>query len=1535
MSDPIEDFRQNIRKLKADGDDGFEGLIAAVLSALTKRSFTLASAGSQRGMDGLSALDGGVILFEAKRYDDAVPKDKIYTKIFEIAADRASTAELYILAATSPISAQLITTLKDGARRLALTLVVLAWPESGLADLAALLAMTPDVSAKFISKHTSVSETELAGQLSVVRTHPQFQERSGELLTTLVQPSVAPAFALKDNFVWLSEAFSDRRRARSVFGQPLSPADASIPCAIDRTDLRALVARHVFAKPDGAVTAIVGADGNGKSWIFAQAWNHQAKPPLTVVIVPDDIGGSLSLEYCRDLLISKLLSQTGELPKSEARERWLRHFERWKASPDTVAPRLVVFVDGVNQRASVDWLRFMDAMSAVVAELSGRLVFSSRWLFYRDNLERKLVSGVVVIDVPEWTDSELEGLLREQRTSIAALDDDIVRSLRNPRIFGIAAALLKGKEITGFGELSVSRLLFEHILSGSAVEGAVVSPKQFAADICTHAEGIVQRLERQQRDGLNEFDMPALVTAGRDTRTISEQFVITSAGRFFEVLDENPNKYALKDEGLPLALGLALVRTAREAMRKRRSVAEALSNILDPIAALDRTGDILLGAILAAVLERAPKEIVTPLVHSFVMLQNPKLASYPEFRSLFGRDPAAFLGALEESALVSDVASSLSWLTDAANDLRGNEDFEAALAAAIHRWLNMYSLAPERMVLIPSNSEHAAERMKKLAERELQLSKIIASLSQVEHALLRDMLRQDRGDYSRLSLLAFQFLAGRPLDPFAESLRNWCFATSLNGGYDPHQSEFHDLLHFNLVDWGVTKDALREAANLLRQSDVSGTGQWALVYVLRVTGDSSDAAEAGRIVEELTRGHERSDGWRLVERYCATDPCDPLSEAPDNIERTAIDYGAINPAELCSSSSSTQDSRVFEMARPGLARFRPDAAVGALRAFADQAVTRAQPQFRHAIFLLARHAAGLEERIAKPYVEKARDIAKWALDTGEDKNNEAWVAAQYALGVAFPHMSGDAQFDALINHPKDRTVLLDLTQLFQPIEEIKLEFALAKALDKDDAVTQLRILTFAEYSRTPLTARSKEMALQLLVSEHDHVRLSVLALIRATADPILLAGLVKSDWSAASLDSAAQKLEVFHGSQSLVEAAGQGLIALRACLDRIALSAYADLAERLGAEAAMAIAHRLDIAIYKAAEFYVTGNLPDIEQVFQVRRWSVILEISEKRPQGEDPDERFCRRAESGDAWYERQRRNQEASKRFEQDLTRAGAQLITQSATVELIEAIDGVAPDIVESWCALFQKLENRALSNVYNIVSVVAAAISKRDAAVGRKLFERLTTNIPHVRVTFGRDRLGIDVVTVWGAAGVKEIKELLFARLDRVGNDHELATEILAAIKADRLDVLREYVVDRRSRSEPAHRARAAMVAGLSPAEPWAIETIDMLKEEHGFMQYVYQAARYAMERHQWSRHWAAQMRTATSPVDFWRHAVLLSKIVDGRFSEDELRDNSPNPLVERFGMSLGYEVRDRIRKWKDKRRSKLFGMSAPNGAFLPG
>jgi hypothetical protein len=405
-----------------------------------------------------------------------------------------------------------------------------------------------------------------------------------------------------------------------------------------------------------------------------------------------------------------------------------------------------------------------------------------------------------------------------------------------------------------------------------------------------------------------------------------------------------------------------------------------------------------------------------------------------------------------------------------------------------------------------------------------------------------------------------------------------------------------------------------------------------------------------------------------------------------------------------------------------------------------------------------------------------------------------------------------------------------------------------------------------------------------------------------------------------------------HGSLALVLAAEQGSITIESCLDRIDFSALELLAEKLGAEASAAIAERLGMAIRKACTFQVLGNLPDIEQNLQGRHWPVIYEVSQKASPDETSGEQLLRSGDSGDAWYDRQEKNRKVAERFERDLTNAGAQLVIRPVTVELIAAIDRADTSFVDAWAKLFMKLSGQALCNIHNIGMVVAEVVARRDAVVGQNLFEHFRTSTPQVRVTFGRAKVDIDAATAWGAADNSEMKERCFARLDQISNDHELAMEVIAAIGAQRFDVLRDYVFDRRQRIEPALRARAAMVAGLSPDMPWAIETVELLKDECGFLKGAYRAARYALERHQWSRQWAARMRVATDPIELWRYTVLLSKIVDGRFDGAELAGDSPSALIERFGPTLNSAIRQRIGKWKNRRSSKLFGMNAPDRIF---
>jgi hypothetical protein len=306
---------------------------------------------------------------------------------------------------------------------------------------------------------------------------------------------MGPAYALTQNGEFLNAIFSSARKARAVFGQALAPGDAHMPGVLDRAALRDSLAKLAFGKPNGKIAAVLGADGNGKSWLFCQSWLHQTPKPLTVVLVPDDINEPVTLASVEELLITALIAQTGDSELDIARKRWRKHFARWKRIKAPIRPRLVVFMDGLNQRESIHWTKVINTLSLALAELGGKLVLSCRTPFFRSNLRGRLLDPVQTVEVPEWTNPELEKLLNDCGTSIHRLKPAVVEFLRNPRIFAVAADLFERGKIEGFTELSVSRLLFEHIRAGTSPAAEPLSVGDFVRGVRDHADEIIRRLK--------------------------------------------------------------------------------------------------------------------------------------------------------------------------------------------------------------------------------------------------------------------------------------------------------------------------------------------------------------------------------------------------------------------------------------------------------------------------------------------------------------------------------------------------------------------------------------------------------------------------------------------------------------------------------------------------------------------------------------------------------------------------------------------------------------------------------------------------------------------------------------------------------------------------------------------------------------------------------------------------------------------------------------------------------------------------------
>jgi len=854
------------------------------------------------------------------------------------------------------------------------------------------------------------------------------------------------------------------------------------------------------------------------------------------------------------------------------------------------------------------------------------------------------------------------------------------------------------------------------------------------------------------------------------------------------------------------------------------------------------------------------------------------------------------------------------------------------MADKVHSWLSVHSLSPERDTF----SHPARDSNEKVQEeREKNHKKIkekLQALSANERAILEN-LPEEKGDLSKLSHLALLLLAGKSLTPFAKSLLNWSFSFALNSDHAAPYKDFIHLVSLNRVDWSRTRAAFLEESTALRKADVSTTGKWALVTILLATGHSDDGKEAQLLVENLTKDRPRFGSWRLIENYCTSDPCDPVSKQPENLTQTAEQYAAIDVSKLRQSMDQASEDHFFVMARPGISRFKPEVAVAKHREFAADVLRREGFPLRQGLLELRQHNALLTINEARELVKK-RDEAKTAGTADGLSEKDAWFVSQYHLLLAFPFFNAREQAEILLSNEADESILLDLMDLAKPLGEKEFESMLGTACGENNEHKQYLLLELAHYTSVPLSTNARTHIAELFRSESERIRAISMCVIAQSGDENLLCQVVESGWK--STDNETENgFEFWFGSVALLEAAARGLIAHDEVLDRISERLYGRAAVMLDVKAVRDIARRIDASISQVAG--LDGDLvaPDIEiQVYPSANYEASrFSVSEQPSETKDLKEAMMRLSESNEAFEQRQRRNYDAFLEFKANLTQAKASIILDHLSLEEFATVVATAEKLADRWHGLFMSIAEAKLPAVHNFVLLLAYALGRKAPCKAEELFRRVKDSKPLVRFTFGRAGVQFDAMATWASVRSPVLDDLRFARLDQVGTDHDFSLEVLAALLNGQQELLTVYIEAKLRKEEPAEISRGIMVAGFSDQSEFNDEILKRYEGSAGLIGSAQKSAKYAYERNVWARHWFEKMCQMDENADFWRYAVLFSKIVDGRFAV--WRSNYPlkgNP-IQSFGPAVNGRLKNRFARWENHRNKKLFGLDAPASIFL--
>lgn len=526
--------------LKDSGDDGFEGLAAALLSAETGMTFRLAVSGTQDGQDGRGDQRDGAISFEAKLYCSKLAKSAVTYKATEIVASE-DPPDLWILAATVGASSQILTTLRGAFAKVDTSLLVLDWPANiALPPLALLGAMVPDVCSDFVVRHSQsgVDSEALSAALRTLATLPSFPAGAAELRTQLSEPLLGLATARAANRTIFEGLFTRVDEARHRFGQPLAPAAPHALAPIERArraDLDALLQ----APPAREIVVVTGEQGCGKSWLVAQSWLGQIDAPFLIFLTAAEAVAAMAMQP-PELIARCLIEQSGGIVTSQRLDRWTQRLERWRGRA-FATPQFVLLVDGLNERARTDWAPWLSSLASYAATIGGRVVATSRAKYFR-RLDDRFSVPRRTVTLDNFSDAELDRALAAHSIQPSQIARRVRRSLRNPRILGIALDLLDRGQIHAAEELSIERLLFEHVRTQQSEAAQGETPWQFTRLLGEHARIIRERIEGQVSQDRLIFDSYEFAAAPR--YDLPRDLLPVVEERFFTAVTGEPDLYA-------------------------------------------------------------------------------------------------------------------------------------------------------------------------------------------------------------------------------------------------------------------------------------------------------------------------------------------------------------------------------------------------------------------------------------------------------------------------------------------------------------------------------------------------------------------------------------------------------------------------------------------------------------------------------------------------------------------------------------------------------------------------------------------------------------------------------------------------------------------------------------------------------------------------------------------------------------------------------------------------------------------------------
>lgn len=1546
-----------IMQIAPTGPDGFEGLIAKLLMALTGRRFRLAKSGSQAGRDmSMRHASSNVVTVECKRYGKKTELDEreLLGEFVQAISD-ISDLDLWILVTSRDVPSQLYEALHQQARYSHIEFLSISTGDGEPSSLEALCAQSPETVISHVEPKVSKEQKdELEQLLKEIAAHPLFPTTIERLREKFLSPFIGYDNWRSAQNQWLVNCLASEKESRAHFSQPLNigdPATAFVPRKLAWARLDKWFSGW---KETHEMLVMQGEEGDGKTWAVA-SWLDQNSPkqddfPAIVFLSSHKVDSNEPLS-----LLSGVISR--RLPTLQT-EDWERRLHRWTEKPMGDVPSLLLVFDGINERYAATWWReLVEQLSAQPWHNSVAVIITCRTAYWQRHFENLRHFQVNIHILSPYDDEELTTALAYHNLSHSDILDELLPLIRKPRYFDL---MTKHRErMAKSGDVTVARLIYEDWRDRLQRKGIDLDDAAFQDLI----KELASRYLKGQ-DYVKERDLDALLPSYRDKQAIVEEL------RTGGILQARRGHYQVDERLLIHGFSLLLVdQLEKESIANKRAWSEIIADWLEPQAEMDIKASICEFAALHALSRpELPQKAKVAILNAWVSSHNPGKEAGPNFAAYYPADPACYM---ELAEIVWSDASDNPWaqklLMHTFLKWHNTPQPTDQLCSTFERWLgfvHLYGVSYQR-----GKTEEDAERLRqKICDRvgsDLQPGTFTFAA--------RPLIATEDDGLLRLGRAALAIISHLPRGPFVQAIATGCVAEAIMG--TPAK---YDLFKWvmSTASQSVWVEVKQEVKQLLETDSLAS--KQAAYRLLSFEGSREAQELQSTFPNNLfppSPSHEAYERDPCTSIFAwnqeACEDCFQRQDLTPHYIAIRSKHHCVNPnlsipvglgtrleplVELInldlvwSHMTSTKDDIAFDEYESSLCAYAPYAVAGLVRRIVRQADLREELALRQLAWRLKEHCLIFEERetssIYRAWKGLYEGISVWS-KTQQD-------AEMFLFGSVLAKLDAREQFEHLLKRPDEAPDLTNYEPHFLPMTDWDIVW---NELDSSQNIKRRqRVLWFLSAHPDAIPRERISEKLVLFLGHKDSlVRSSILKILYFTEDEQATNMFIESGWT---WDKSFCDRENHWGNLLLCKHGG--------CLT------YLELRSRVHPTYlgyAVSCLGMKDDEIYQCAEdthhlwSRIGVETPDLPADFPPTDLETGEKVAERTrlrlsPTTLSRSVTFMSRNftwggttadnstgifQSWESSNEERHNLVQIARRAIEEQIEAGNLWFDQHFHTDELEQILDRRPDLVSKWVEFALADTDDAVRRIRlarSFYEALCTVLLRREPDIGSQLYWRLDTS-GGITVRDAHSKIRVLNYALFKAPATDGIQDTWKRRLEQCTTDQELMQVAIVAQHGNGRNWLQSYIEQRVHSSAPLEKSRSFTLLGFTEAEEGFEVLSELLKTEPD--PWIKDLLRTSLRRWQtnaWAKHWFRRFLIIDDSVAAWAAFRLLLQCVDSRFwlwqQDIQSEVGNSTQLEKRIAFLKDNldTIEKKIRKNEESLKKYLFGQKTKSGQAWP-